>query len=473
MAELLVRHPPGYSCERAYILGLVLEKFLGLSFVSQEMPRRDVSICLASKADGPELCIADTFFQTNQDDWLRPPSLPRQPLRTWRVPPDLHGLVKACPTQVSVLYGAKDRARFYYESTDRKAWLGLDIFGSAFFMLARYEEHCVDQRDNHGRFSAVSSTVFDVDFHDSPIVNEYLEILWACLLRLFPGLVRRKRNYRVLLSHDVDRVFETRGSSWPAVLRNSAGDFFKRKDMLLAARRLRSRYRSRKEDYRYEPTNTFDFIMDNAERHDLRSAFYWIAVRGESLYEPDYSLELPFVRGVLQRIGVRGHELGLHASYESYDQPRKIKAELQKLIETTENLKIRQNEWGGRQHYLRWGAGSTWRDWNDAGLSYDSTLAYAERVGFRCGICFEYPVFDVLGRRPLDLMERPLVAMDVSMLSLNYMGLSPEKSLAKLGSLASICRGFQGDLTLLWHNDSLAQRWQRQLFTRALDVITA
>jgi hypothetical protein len=147
--------------------------------------------------------------------------------------------------------------------------------------------------------------------------------------------------------------------------------------------------------------------------------------------------------------------------------------ELQGLIDTAESLKIRQNDWGGRQHYLRWAAGSTWKDWNDAGLSYDSTLTYAERVGFRCGICFEYPVFDLRGRRQLELLERPLVAMDVSMLSDNYMGLSPEASLEKLGWLASICRGFRGDLTLLWHNDSLVQRWQRRLFTRALGIVTA
>jgi peptidoglycan/xylan/chitin deacetylase (PgdA/CDA1 family) len=473
MAELLVRHPPGYSCERAYILGLLLDEFLGLSFESREVSGRDVSICLASEADGPELRIADTFFQTDRDDWLRPPSLPRQPLQTWRVPQDLHDLVKACPKQVSVLYGGQDGAHFYQESADRKTWLGLDIFGSAFFMLSRYEEHCVEQRDSHGRFTVSSSTVFDATFHDTPIVNEYLEILWACLLRLFPDLVRRKRNYRVLLSHDVDRIFETRESSWPSVLRNSVGDVLKRKDLLFAAHRIGAKYRSRKEDYRYEPTNTFDFIMDSAEKYNLQSAFYWIVDRGQSRYEPDYSLDMPFVRNLLQAIGGRGHELGLHASYESYDQPERIKEELQRLIETAESLKIRQNIWGGRQHYLRWRAGSTWKDWNDAGLSYDSTLTYAERVGFRCGICFEYPVFDVLGRRRLDLLERPLVAMDVSMLSDDYMGLSPEASLDKLESLASVCRGFQGDLTLLWHNDSLVQRWQRRLFTRALGAVTA
>jgi hypothetical protein len=473
MAVFLVRHPPGYSSERTYILDIMLNEFLGLTFESREEVRSDVSISLSSDPDGPGLRIVDTLFQTHPEDWLRPPSLPRQPLQTWRVPQDLHDLVKACPKQVSVLYGEEDGAHFYHESENRTAWLGLDIFGSAFFMLSRYEEHCANRHDDHGRFSAVSSSVFDADFHDRPIVNEYLEILWACLLRLFPGLVRRKRNYRVLLSHDVDRLFETRGVPWRTVLRSSAGDLMKRKAPLLAARRVRSRFYSRKENYRYEPTNTFDFIMDCAENHNLQSAFYWIAERGNSRFEPDYSIDQPFVRDLIQRIGARGHELGLHASYESYDQPEKVERELNRLVDAVEDLKVRQDEWGGRQHYLRWDARSTWKYWDAAGLAYDSTLTYAERIGFRCGVCYEYPAFDVPGRRRLDLRERPLVAMDVSMFSDNCMGLSPQESLEKLESLASVCRGFRGDFTLLWHNDSLVQRWQRRLFTQALDEVTA
>jgi hypothetical protein len=472
MADFLVKHPPGYSRERAYILDVMLNEFLGISFESREEPRSDVSISLAHDTDGSELRIAETLFQTRPEDWLRPSSLPVQPLPVWRIPVTLRDSIEVDMENVPVLYPGKKEKPIYVENPDGKTWLGFDIFGSAFFMLARYEEHCADRHDNHGRFSAVQSSSFDAKFHARPIVNDYLEILWACLLRLFPGLVRRERRYRFLLSHDVDRLFETRGVPWRTVLRNSAGDVLKRKAPALAARRVRSRFSSRTGDYRYEPTNTFDFIMDSAQNHNLQSAYYWIVERGNSRFEPDYSINLPFVRDLLRRISARGHEIGLHASYESYDQPERLRWELQRLIDTAEDLDIRQDEWGGRQHYLRWDAGSTWRHWDAAGLAYDSTLAYPERIGFRCGVCFEYPVFDVLERRRLNLRERPLVAMDVSILSDNCMALSPEKALEELESLASICRGFQGDFTLLWHNDSLVHRWQRRLFSLALEVIS-
>jgi len=41
------------------------------------------------------------------------------------------------------------------------------------------------------------------------------------------------------------------------------------------------------------------------------------------------------------------------------------------------------------------------RAWADAGMDYDSTLSYADRPGFRCGTCSEYPAFDpVAGEAP-------------------------------------------------------------------------
>src|SRR5438105_1699991 len=71
---------------------------------------------------------------------------------------------------------------------------------------------------------------------------------------------------------------------------------------------------------------------------------------------------------------------------------------------------VEQATWGGRQHFLRW-APPLWPAYERAGLAYDTSLSFADRPGFRAGICCEYPVFDLKGRRTLRLRERPLVAM--------------------------------------------------------------
>ena len=74
------------------------------------------------------------------------------------------------------------------------------------------------------------------------------------------------------------------------------------------------------------------------------------------------------------------------------------KKEFERLISVAEEEGICQDVWGGRQHYLRWEAPTTWRAWEEAGLDYDSTLTFADHAGFRCGVCFEYPVYDILLR---------------------------------------------------------------------------
>ena len=49
---------------------------------------------------------------------------------------------------------------------------------------------------------------------------------------------------------------------------------------------------------------------------------------------------------------------------------------------------------------------------SDAGLDYDTTVSFADTPGFHCGVCYEFPVFNVLTRQKLPLIERPLVVMD-------------------------------------------------------------
>jgi hypothetical protein len=112
----------------------------------------------------------------------------------------------------------------------------------------------------------------------------------------------------------------------------------------------------------------------------------------------------------------------------------------------------------------------TWQIWKDAGLDYDSTLGFADHVGFRCGTCHEFPVFNLRTRSPLRLRERPLVAMDTTLLAPQYMALRPEQAIEWIERLSSTCRRFGGTFSLLWHNSSLIESWQRGIYLESLEV---
>lgn len=136
-----------------------------------------------------------------------------------------------------------------------------------------------------------------------------------------------------------------------------------------------------------------------------------------------------------------------------FQQPELIKQEADRLKRICAEEGIEQNLWGGRMHYLRWEQPTTMRAWTGAGMSYDSTLGYADRPGFRCGTCHEYPAFDPVAQEQLSLRIRPLVVMECTVIADRYMGLGvgfdAQNEFQKLKVNCDLVGGY---FTLLWHN---------------------
>jgi len=104
----------------------------------------------------------------------------------------------------------------------------------------------------------------------------------------------------------------------------------------------------------------------------------------------------------------------MHGSYQAYQNPTKMKAQKELLAQTLQSLHVKQTIQGNRQHYLRWDASQTPAYLDKAGFEYDTTGAYADRPGFRHGVCYEFSMFDFLGRKKLKLKQRPLIVMNCS-----------------------------------------------------------
>lgn len=332
--------------------------------------------------------------------------------------------------------------------------INFDILGSIFYILTRAEEIANPTRDEHGRFPARASHAFRNGYLHRPVVDEYIEILWWCMKRLWPSLERKPRQFHMVLSHDVDVPFAEAFSSPARVLRSFGGDIIKRRDPARAFKRIGNWVATRRGDFKRDTNYTFDRIMDISEKQGLQSAFYFKTACTNPEFDCNYSIDHPYVRQMLREIHERGHEIGFHPSYETYRDPVQTRKEFDKLLQVCEEEGIRQDAWGGRQHYLRWEAPTTWRNWAEAGLNYDSTLSYADCTGFRCGTCHEFPVFDLEKGQELPLIERPLVVMEASLFGENYMSLSQEEAFAHAKMLKEQCRKYGGDFTLLWHNSS-------------------
>lgn len=468
---LVVTHPAGCAQERDYIFGVVLGDFLGLEWQARVEQRHDVEITVPALSPSRRLTIADRLFAVSaQGDvaeqrlpgwWLTERSLPKSPLPRWR-PPEPLAPTLAEP-ELPVLYGEELPCGSHLEERDEDLALGLDLFGSVFFLLSRYEEVALSARDGHDRFPAEASIASTEGFLRRPLANEYVEVLWAALHHLWPRIQRRRRTFQVRPSHDVDWPMHPT-TSLPRAAKGALGNLLRHREPRLSRASFRA-LRGRRSD---DPYDTFDFMMEVSERHGLRSAFYFMAGSTNSAYDGDYSLEDPWIEGLLGRIHGRGHELGLHPSYETFRDSAALISERDALIAACERADVRQEHWGGRQHFLRWQSPVTWRAWEEAGMSYDSSLGYPRDPGFRCGVCFEYRVFDLIARRALDLRERPLIVMEASLVGDGDGAGSAQRALDEIALLCERCRLFEGEFTLLWHNSRLTSKRERELYRTAV-----
>ena len=213
--------------------------------------------------------------------------------------------------------------------------------------------------------------------------------------------------------------------------------------------------------------------MDVSERCGLTSAFYFQAHRHPDVSaDRTYALGHPWIRGLLRRVHDRGHEIGYHAGFETYLDPLRTAMEIEYLLAVTDREGIRQDRWGGRQHYLQWAVPTTWRSWHTAGLTYDCSVAYADAVGFRHRTCHEFRTFDLLTGTPLELRERPFQVMDVTLFG--YMSLTREDAFEAVTQIAAECRRYHGSLGLLWHNDSLLRTdREKRWYTALVDAVAA
>ena len=457
---MLLRAPKTAPVE--WIVSTLLRDQLGLGVDIVES--NDASYSL--ELEGRKLLLPDIFLSQATIDWLSPSTLPTRPLEHWDV--EKAELEAALVNrELPILFGSPG---FTLDAAGN-GYLELDVFGSGFFMLSRYEEAVITDRDDHGRFPARASIAHKEGFLNRPIIDEYTEVLWAAMKRVWPGLGRKRSQASMTVSHDADTPSQYSFQPPGRMLRTAAGDLLKRRDLSAAIHGPWLWLNSRHAIHPADPYNTFDWIMEVSERHQLTSAFYFICGHTEPSLDGDYDIESRPMRSLLRHIHERGHEIGLHPSYNSYRDSSVISAEATRLRRVCSQEAIKQTEWGGRMHYLRWETPETLYALEEAGMAYDNTLSYADAPGFRCGTCREFRAFDPVKRRTFSLRIRPLIAMEGTIMGENYMGLGvTEAAYHEFVNLKAACEVVRGNFSLLWHNTQLVTPQQKMLYESLLSA---
>lgn len=414
--------------------------------------RSDVSLTHweISAGDDKRLRIADNFFPlyarfSMTDEIL--PTLPLDKMPYDGLPPD--ATLPAFPG-IPVLFGKTDNSGKWIDILDdRNVNLDIDVFGSGFYMLTRIEEAVVSQRDQHGRFRRTNSILKDCGIYDRPLIDEYARMLWECMKVLWPGLSRKEPRYRCCVSHDVDIALQSGTGPAGSLMKWFVSESIRsrRPDQTLYQAMAWNAKRSR--NFVDDPFNTYSRLLSLADRCGYEPAFYFLSGRHDPQYDTEWTIDNPFVSELIRYVQSAGATVGIHPSYSSAEDDQIFRSEVAHFRDLVGDVVE------GRQHYLRWSVGRTWQWWADAGLSTDCSVGFADTVGFRCGTCFDFQVFDVFRRQRLGVRERPLIAMDVSLFSKSYMSCTLPEAFDISANLRDMCREVSGNFNVLIHNNAL------------------
>ena len=310
ISSVLIEHPDTYVPERRYIFDVIFRQFLGMNVHMQmNASLDDVHIRLTDDPDSRTLIIRDDLFRLPMHHWLTAQALPQRPVPFWK-PTQLDSDRRVLPRRVPVLYGSRATFDDFIRIEQDRIELGVDVFGSAFFFLTRYEEVLSAERDSHCRFPAYAAIAYQERFLMYPVVDELVEVLWACMKRLWRSLERGRREYRVVISHDIEQPWAVFEKPWYRVLGNAAADLLQRRDVSLVYRRLRARFSTDPERYAHDPYNTFRVLADVAEKHSLRSAFYFKTGWSDSRYDIPYAFDSPDLCNIARELSDRGTKSG-------------------------------------------------------------------------------------------------------------------------------------------------------------------
>lgn len=329
-----------------------------------------------------------------------------------------------------------------------------DVLTPTLWTLSRAEELAAPALDEHSRFRAADAVLFRSGFGDRPVIDEYGLALEQALAKILPSWKPAPRNFRFMLTHDIDLT------GLPRTVRSTLGHLLKRRLPRAFARDTMSYLGVGIPAYLEGVVR----IADISRRRGLKSTFFWQASR-RSDWDSGYDPGHPLIRKVIENLVADGFEQGIHPGYYSFDSFEKLTEELARLRGVVGNEPI-----GGRQHWLRWQP-RTWLAWEQAGLCYDSSVGFAERVGFRAGTCVPYHPWLIDDDRESPLLEIPLIVMDGTLHCDWGMRLPEKEAFEILRALVTRCRAVGGVFSLLWHNTSAVEEPFVSWYPHVLDLV--
>jgi len=375
-------------------------------------------------------------------------SLPKLPLKLWEETPILFGE----PTE---------------EMVEDTLVLHADIVAGTYFLISRYEETVRrDVRDAHRRFPGKESLPYRAGFIDRPIIEE-----WGAMLRRKLREMGVEANdppckiNKVYLTHDVDQLAHYRN------IRGMMGG------ILRGIRRPKEAKQAIKSYFGgliFDPWYTFPYLFKlDTELHKKMGKedcemITFIRSHNSKRKEdkPIVNLAHPDYKQLIRYIKRKKIAIGLHTSYEAGCNPTLI-AEEKKRLEKFTRLKINYS----RSHFLNNREPEDFEYHISSGITDDFSMGYADIAGFRLGTCRKVRWINPVEKKLTNLRLHHLTIMDVTLSEKKYMFMNAHEAFQYCKRLINTVRNAHGEISFLWHNNSVEKNVNSYHRTLYKDVL--
>ena len=300
-----------------------------------------------------------------------------------------------------------------------------DLIYNTFFFISRAEEVINKQRDAHGRFAAAYSVLGEHNRLMVPTLDEYARLVMKAV-----GLPLPPSGFaHIYLTHDIDTIAHYRH------LRGALGGLWRGewRQVLRAWR-----------DMENDPAYTFPWLVEQDKRVPLAEKIYFVKHSfGKGYDYPQYNHHSPDAHRLRKFLEWNKLTIGWHSSYYGVGS-------IEQRSKRRDELSVH------RSHYLNCSIANM-RKLVELGVTDDYTMGFADQAGFRLQTSRAVLWIDPERMQLTELVLHPLIIMDVTLSSKNYMALDQVEATYVCQQLIDKVRMHNGDLCLLWHNTSINQ----------------
>ncbi|MEJ8802721.1 polysaccharide deacetylase family protein [Pontibacter sp. H249] len=341
--------------------------------------------------------------------------------------------------QIPFFFDADNEQELVTHHDNGTASINYDIIASAFYLLSGWQEYYGPERDKFRRYTYKASVQSKYNFITKPVVNYYFDILKSVLERVhkvdlsydFWG----SQPFATCLTSDIDRL----NSAWRAAGKQAfKATEFKNVAALLAKKAVGK-----------DAWNNVAEVTAVSEKYGAKATLFFLP--SNQFYNgypnADYDVTKPRYQKLISAIAETEHEVALHGSFGTSNDLVQLKADQRKLPVPVK---------GNRFHYLCYQPENTEQVLQQSKLEYDASLGFSEHLGFRNSFCHPFFPFDFNKRKAADFVELPLILMDTTLYSINYMDVKSDKAMEVILPVIEEVIRFGGLFTLLWHNENFS-----------------